>query len=138
MPGLTHCHCIEDEKRFRCELCGLIYREPVQNIKTGKCFCKSCVSNEDTADYRQDNAVWKEMKCWTVHCEVCGWQGRLEKFESHLCPLKTDVFQENIYLKGRLAVEEQKKFNLLQQMAKLEEKLLVLEVSQRTHAILLW
>ena len=46
MPGFTHCHCIEDEKRFRCELCGLIYREPVQNIKTGKCFCKSCVSNE--------------------------------------------------------------------------------------------
>ena len=46
-----------------------------------------------------------------------------------------DVFQENIDLKERLAVQEKTKFMLQQMIAKLEEKILVLEVNQRTHAI---
>ena len=46
-----------------------------------------------------------------------------------------DVFQENIDLKERLAVQEKTKFMLQQMIAKLEEKIIVLEVNQRIHAI---
>ena len=35
----------------------------------------------DTADYRPDNALWKEMKRVDVFCEVCGWKGKLVQLE---------------------------------------------------------